>query len=215
MVAPRLELRQLADSWFYEALRRGQPPVLVVLEALGAALATLRARRLRFLLAPVAVSFLVLTFARIGPTDAWRESRYLVAIAPALALLAAAGLEVALSAFPRAAPPVLLALAAAGGARELLWTWREVVHSVPFAWPAAYAAALAAAAVLWKARRRLPPRAALGLLLIMPLACSPPGAYGKQRPESAPTQGTPMPPRLGVPSPACDVAPQPSSSCSE
>ncbi|HET8540043.1 MAG TPA: hypothetical protein VFL83_09255 [Anaeromyxobacter sp.] len=208
MVAPRVELRQLAESWFYEALRRGQPPVLVVLEIAGAVVAAGPARRLRFLLAPVAASFLVLTFARIGLTDAWRESRYLVAIAPALALLAAAGLEAALSAFPRAAPPALLGLAAAGAAREILWTWRGVALAIPYAWPLVYATALAAAAVLWKARRRLPPRAALGLLLIMPLACSPPGSYGKQRPDAAPTHGTRMGPPLGVPSPACDVTPQ-------
>ena len=198
MVAPRLELRQLADSWFYEALRRGQPPVLVVLEGAGAALAAVGSgRRLRFLLAPVAVSFLVLTFARIGLTDDWREPRYLVAIAPALALLAAAGLDAALAGLPRAAPPILLGLAAAGAARELLWTWRDVLLHVPFASPATYAAAIAAAGALWAARRRLPPRAALGFLLIVPLACSPPGAYGKQRPESAPAQGTrtAVPPR--------------------
>jgi hypothetical protein len=212
MVAPRLDLRQLADSWFYEALRRGQPPALVMLEIGGAVLALGPARRLRFLLAPVAVSFVVLTFARIGATDAWRESRYLVAVAPALALLAAAGLDAALAGFPRAAPPVLLGVAAASAASELLWTWRPLALAIPYAWPGTYALALAAAALLWSARRTFSPRVALGLLLIMPLACSPPGAYGKQRPESAPAHGTSAAASAGVPSATCDFTPQ--SPCS-
>ncbi len=213
MVAPRLELRQLADSWFYEALRRGQPPVLILLEAAGAALAVAgRGRRLRFLLAPVAMSFLVLTFTRIGLTDDWRESRYLVAIAPALALLGAAGLEALLSAFPLGAPPVLLAIAAAGAAREILLSWHDALLRVPYAWPGTYAALLAMAGALWVGRRRLSPRAALGLLLIIPLACSPPGVYGKQRPESAPARGTRKDAALVVPSAVCDDRPQRSSS---
>jgi hypothetical protein len=212
MVGPRLELRQLADSWFYEALRRSQPPVLIVLEAAGVAVGVAaRGRRLRFLLAPVAVSFLVLTFTRIGLTDEWRESRYLVAIAPALALLGAAGLDALLSAFPRAAPPVLLAIAAAGAAREILLSWHDALLRVPYAWPGTYVAALAIAGALWAGRRRLSPRAALGLLLIIPLACSPPGVYGKQRPDSALTQGTPTPSEVVVPSSACDDPPR---SCS-
>jgi hypothetical protein len=208
LVGPRFELRQLAESWFYTAIRQGQPPVLILLEAAGAALALGgRARRLRFLLAPVALSFLVLTFTRIGLTDGWRESRYLVAIAPALALLAAAGLDGALASFPRLAPPVLFALAAAGAAREVLWTWRGVLATVPLAWPAVHAAALAAAGGLWAARPRLSPRAGLALLLIMPLACSPPGAYGKQRADFAPVQGTPTGSPVGVPSAVCDFTP--------
>jgi hypothetical protein len=186
LVGPRVEARQLAESYFYEALRQSQPPVLLLLEAAGAALALAGpARRLRFLLAPVALSFLVLTFLRIGETDAWRESRYLVAIAPALALLAAAALDAALAALPRAAPPALLALAAAGAAHQLLWRWREALEGVP--WPvaraAAYAALLTAAAVLWAARHRIRPRPALALLLALPLACSPPGAFSRHRPE--------------------------------
>lgn len=215
MVGPRLELRQLADSWFYVAMRRSQPPVLILLEAAGAALALGgAARRLRFLLAPIAVCFLVLTFTRIGLTDDWREPRYLVAIAPALALLAAAGLDAALARFPRLAPPVLLALAAAGAAREILWTWRAVLATVPHARPAAYAAAIATAGALWAGRRRLSPRSALALILIIPLACSPPGAYGKHRPESAPAQGTLGRAAPGVPSAVCDDTPQRPPSCS-
>jgi hypothetical protein len=188
--------------------------VLIVLEAAGAALAVAgSSRRLRFLLAPVAVSFLVLTFTRIGLTDAWRESRYLVAIAPALALLAAAGLDAALASFPRLAPPILLSLAAAGAAREILWTWRAVLDAVPHAKPATYAAAIAIAGALWAGRHRLHPRPALALLLIIPLACSPPGAYGKQRVESAPAHGTRTDPAPGVTLPPCDVTPQRPPSC--
>jgi hypothetical protein len=187
MVAPRLELRQLADSYFYEALWQGQPPVLILLEAAGAVLAVSgRARRARFLLAPVAVSFLLLTFLRIGETDAWRESRYLVAIAPALALLGAAGLEWALAALPRAAPPALLALAALGAAREVLWNWRGAIAGIVWAGTAAHVALLVAAAVLWAWRRRLSPRAALGVILAVPLACSPPGTFSRHRPEAPP-----------------------------
>lgn len=184
VVAPRLELRQLADSYFYEALRQGQPPVLLVLEAVGAALAVAgRARSLRILLVPVAASWLLLTFLRIGPTDAWRESRYLVAIAPALALLAAAGLDAALQAAPRVAPPALLAGAAVGAAHAMLWSWRGAIAQAPWASAAAYGALLLAAALLWAYRHRLAPRAALALLLLVPLACSPPGAFSRHRPE--------------------------------
>jgi len=183
LVAPRLELRQLADSYFYEALLQGQPPALLLLEATGAALAVAGQRRLRFLLAPVAVSFLILTFARIGLTDAWRESRYLVAIAPVLALLAAAGLEAALEAFPRAAPPALLALAAVGAARQVLWHWRGALDGILWAGVAAHAALLLGAALLWAMRHRVSPRPALAFLLVIPLACSPPGVFGKHWPE--------------------------------
>jgi hypothetical protein len=191
MVAPRLELRQLADSYFYEALRQGQPPVLILLEAAGAFLAlSPRGRAVRFLLAPVQASFLLLTFLKIGPTDAWRESRYLVAVAPALALLATAGLEGALAASPALAPPVLLALAALGGARELLWNWRANVAGIEWAETAAHAAFYAAAVLLWAFRRRLPPRVALGFLLAIPLACSPPGAFSRHRAGASLDRGT-------------------------
>ncbi len=192
LVAPRLELAQLARSYFFEALWRGQPPVLLVAEAAGAALAAAgRERRLRFLLGPLAVSFLVLTFVRIGAGDDWRESRYLVAIAPALALLAAAGVDAALAAFPRAAAPALLALAAAGSARELAWNWRAALGEGPFLWGAVYATLLAAAALLWVGRERWPARLSLAFLLAIPLACSPPGVYGKLRPEQlSPVRGT-------------------------
>ena len=185
MVAPRLELRQLAESYFYEALRESQPPVVIVLEAGGAVVAlSPRGRSLRFLLAPLLASFLVLTFLRIGPTDAWRESRYLVAVAPALALLAAAGLEGALDASPALAPPALLALAALGAAQELLWNWRASVGGVAWAQTAFHAALYIAATLLWAFRRSFSPRVALGLLLAIPLACSPPGAFSRHRAEA-------------------------------
>jgi hypothetical protein len=191
LVSPRLELGQLADSYFYEALWRGQPPVLLLVEATGAVLAAGPARRLRFLLAPLAVSFLVLTFVRIGLTDEWRESRYLVAVAPALALLAAVGLDAALAAFPRAAAPALLALAAAGSARELVWNWRPALGGGPVVATLAYTTLLAAAALLWVGRERWSPRRGLAILLVLPLACSPPGVYGKLRPEQiSPDRGT-------------------------
>jgi hypothetical protein len=191
MVAPRLELRQLADSYFYEALREGQAPVLLVLEAAGAVVAlSARGRALRFLLAPVLASFLLLTFLRIGATDAWRESRYLVAVAPALALLATAGLEGALAASPAMAPPALLALAALGGAQALLWSWRASLGGLAGAETATHAALYAAAVLLWAFRRRLPTRAALGLLLAIPLAGSPPGAFSRHRVEASLDPGT-------------------------
>jgi hypothetical protein len=187
VVSPRLELAQLARSFFFVALRRGQPSVLIVLEAAGAALAVAGpARRLRVLLAPVALSFLVLTFLRIGETDDWRESRYLVAIAPALALLAAAALEEALARFPRLAPPALLALAATTAAGRLTWNWRVHLADVALARPAVLAGALVVAAILWRARPYVPARAALALLLALPLAVSPPGAFGNHRPEGTP-----------------------------
>ena len=185
-VAPRLELGQLVDSYFWEALRRGQPPVLLAVEAAGVLFALGRSGgRLRFLLAPLAVSFLVLSFVRIGLSDDWRESRYLVAVAPALALLAAAGLDAALAARPRAAAAALLALAAAGSARELAWNWRFAFGEEVLVPALSFAALLGGTAWLWVARTRGSARAGVAFLLAIPLACSPPGVYGKQRPEQA------------------------------
>jgi hypothetical protein len=105
-VSLRLDLGEIRELLLLPALLQSQGPVLALLEAGGAALAALGpARRLRFLLAPVALSFVVLTFLRLGESDAWRESRYLVSVAPALALLAAGALDLALARAPRAAPP--------------------------------------------------------------------------------------------------------------
>ncbi len=186
MVSPRLEVGQLMDSYFWEAMRRGQPPVLLAVEAAGVLVALGRSgRRLRFLLAPLAVSFLVLTFVRIGLSDDWRESRYLVAVAPALALLAAAGLDAVLAARPRAAAAALLALAAAGSARELAWNWRYLLGEEVLVPALSFAALLGGTGWLWFAWTRGSARTGVALLLAVPLACSPPGVYGKQRPEQA------------------------------
>lgn len=204
LVGPRFEWAQLSDSFFFEALRRGQPPVVLLLLAAGVAAAALgraeAARRLRPLLAPLAVSYLLLTFLRIGQHDGWRESRYLVAIAPALALLASAGLEAALARLPRLAPPALLALAAFGASGTLSWHWRSVGASPgTLGGAAAYALPLATAGALWLARRRVPARAALAVILILPLAASPPGAFGNLRPLAAPA---PVPAAVGGRPPA-------------
>lgn len=184
LVAPRLELAQLWRSYFFVALAGGQPPVLLVAEVAGAALAlSAGAPRLRFALAPLAVSYLLLTFLRIGPIDAWRETRYLVAVAPALALLAAAGLEAILAAAPRLAPPGLLALAAVGAARPLRWHWHSAGLEAAWLGPALHLALLALAALLLLAARRRP-QVALAALLAVALAAFPPGALARHRPES-------------------------------
>lgn len=181
-VAPRLELARIPGSFFFEALRRGQPGALVVLEAAGVALAASgRSARLRPLLAPLATSFLLLTFLDIGRSPAWLDSRYLVTIAPALALLAADGLDAALAALPRLAPPGLLAVATLAAAWQLGRHWR-LAGVEPWAWVAVAAVPLAAAALLW--RSATPPRAALAALLLLPLAASPPGAQAHHRAES-------------------------------
>jgi hypothetical protein len=219
LVAPRLDWEQLLDSFFLEALRRGQPPVLLVLLAAGVLAVVLArggaARSLRPLLAPVLASFLLLTFLRIGEHDGWRESRYLVAIAPVLALLASAGLDAALERFPGVAPPALLAVAALGAAGTLSWHWRS-----SGAWPAgppdaaaiAYALCGAAGVGLWLARRRVPARAALAALLVLPLAASPPGAFGGLRPDAA-SAPLPAAARSGPPATLGDgSAPWPTSS---
>jgi hypothetical protein len=192
LVALRLDPGELARSWFFTALYRSQGPALAVLELAGVVLAAAGvARRLRFLLFPVAASFLLLTFLRIGPTDAWRESRYLVAIAPALALLAAAALELALARAPHAAPPLLLAGAALASAWMVCWHWGQIG-----AWPrglleALAPAGLALAAALWLARRMVPPAAALAALLLLPLVSVPPGVLSRHRADVAP--GAPPP----------------------
>ena len=75
--AARLALSRIPGSFFFEALRRAQPTLLVALEAAGAVRAARDRTGLRVLLGPVAVSFLVLTFVQIGPTSDWLDSRYL------------------------------------------------------------------------------------------------------------------------------------------
>jgi hypothetical protein len=187
LVGLRLEAAQLVRSYFFTALRLSQPPVVAALEVLGAALAVAGvARRLRFLLAPIALLFVLLTFLRIGVTDAWRESRYLVEVAPALALLAAAGLEAVLERLPRLAPPVLLAAAVYGAAGVLEWYWVLVGVRAPGLHVALFGGLSALAAALWLARRSISPTAALGILLVIPLAALPPGALARHRPDVRP-----------------------------
>jgi hypothetical protein len=192
LVALRLAPGELTRSWFFTALHRSQGPALAALELAGVVLAvTGAARRLRFLLLPVAASFLLLTFLRIGASDAWRESRYLVAIAPALALLAAAALDAALALAPRASPPLLLAGAGLAAAWMTCWHWGQIG-----AWPgglleALAAAGLALAGLLWLARRVVPPTAGLAALLLLPLLSVPPGVLSRHRADVAP--GAPPP----------------------
>jgi hypothetical protein len=201
LVAPRLELSALTRSWFFTALVLSQGPALALLEVAGALLALGGpARRLRFLLAPVGLSFLLLTFLRIGPTDAWRETRYLVAIAPALALLAAAALEAALARAPRASPPLLLGAAALGAAWMTCWHWGQIGAWGGGLLHALAAAGVAAAALLWLFRRSIPVPAALCALLLAPLLAVPPGVLSRHRADVPP--GAP-PPDLG------DVRPPP------
>jgi hypothetical protein len=182
LVSVRLEARQVVESYFFTALRLGQPLAMRVALAAGALVAVAGpARRLRFLLAPLLVSFALLTFLRIGLTDAWRESRYLVAVSPALALLAAAGLDWLLARWPRAAPAALLALGALwGGDVAGYWWWAAGAERQP-ARALLLAASFALAGGLWLARGRVPARAALVVVLAFPLAAAPPGSWARQR----------------------------------
>jgi hypothetical protein len=197
LVSLRLDLAEIPRSFFFPALLQSQGPVLAALATGGALAAALGPRRrLRFLLAPVALSFLLLTFLRIGPSDAWRESRYLVGIAPALALLAAAAVDLALARAPRLAPPLLLAGAALGAAWMIAWHWGQIGAWRPGLLEALAAAGLALAALLWLARRRLSPAAALAALLLLPLVSVPPGVLSRHRAEVAPgDRDAPAPPR--------------------
>jgi hypothetical protein len=183
LVGPRLELEQLWNSFFFEALWRGQPPVVLALLAGGVALAVAGpARQLRPLLAPLAASFVLLTFLRIGENDGWRESRYLVALAPAIALLACAALDALLARHPAAGHAALLAAAAAGAAALLAWHWRAAAGGSERAAATAFFAPALLALGLWLARRRVPVRAAFAAVLLLPHAASPPGAFGNLRP---------------------------------
>jgi hypothetical protein len=182
-VGLRLEAGQLLHSWFYTALWEGQPLPLLALELAGAAL-VLREGDWKglFLLGPLAALFLLLTFLRIGPFDWWRQSRYLVSVAPILALLAARAHAALEDRVPRLAPPALLALAAAAAAAVLARAWRPLVLPGSPVIPLLFAAALAVALALLAARRRLAPAAALATLLALPLVLSPPGTFAQHRP---------------------------------
>jgi hypothetical protein len=208
LVSVDLDPTRLARSWFFTALVRSQGPALAALE-LGGALVVLGggARRLRFLLAPVGASFLLLTLLRIGPTEAWLESRYLVAIAPPLALLAAAALDAAFAGAPRAAPPVLLAGAALGSAFMTCWHWGQIGAWGSGLLGAVAAAGLAAAGSLWLVRRTVSPVASLAALLLVPLLAVPPGVLARHRGD-IPSGDPRSPAPLSPPSrPASDLTP--------
>lgn len=214
LVSLRLHPEEIPRSFFFPALLQSQGPVLALLEAAGAAAVALGpVRRLRFLLAPVAVSFFLLTFLRIGESDAWRESRYLVTVAPALALLAAAALDLALARAPRAAPPLLLAAAALGAAWMTCWHWGQIGAWTGGLLEALAAGALALAALLWVARRAVSPAAALAALLLLPLVSVPPGVLSRHHPDVAPGEAqAPLTPERreearGGASPRSDAAP--------
>jgi hypothetical protein len=179
----RLEAGQVVRSFFYEALGESQPLPLILLEAAGVALVLREGRhRATFLLGPVAALWLLCTFLRIGPHDWWRQSRYLVSIAPVLALLAARAHAALGERFPRVAHTTLLTAAACAAAAMLAKTWRPAVAPGSPVIPALFAVAMAAAAAAWLARRRVPAPAALAALLVAPLVLSPPGAFAHHLP---------------------------------
>jgi hypothetical protein len=183
MVGLRLEAGQVFHSFFYEALGDGQPLPLILLELLGAALVLREGRhRAIFLLGPVAALWLLCTFLRIGPHDWWRQSRYLVSIAPVLALLAARAHAALAARSPRAADAGLLLAAACAAAAMAAKTWRPAVLPGSPAITALFAAALAAAALAWALRSRLPVAAAFAGLLALPLVASPPGVFAHHLP---------------------------------
>lgn len=182
-VGLRLEAAQLLHSWFYEALWQGQPLPLLLLELAGAALVLRQGgARAAFLLGPLAALWLLLTFLRIGPHDWWRQARYLVSVAPVLALLAARAHAALEDRLPRLASPALLAAAAVAAAALVSRAWRpEVAPGSPLIWTL-FATALALATVAWAARRRVPGPAALAALLALPLALAPAGWFAQHRP---------------------------------
>jgi hypothetical protein len=189
MVGLRLEAGQVLHSFFYEALGDGQPLPLIALELVGAALVLRDARagrtgrhRVIFLLGPAAALWVLCTFLRIGPYDWWRQSRYLVSIAPVLALLAERA-RVALAArFPRATDAGLLLAAAGAAAAMLAKTWRPAILPGSPLIPALFAAAIVLAAAAWALRARLPGAVAFAGLLALPLVLSPPGVFGHHLP---------------------------------
>ncbi len=185
-VAPRLELRQLWRSYFYTAVAETQPAALLALElaALGAFLrrGAARPRWAAWVLAPLALEWLLLTFLRIGPVDWWRQSRYLVAFGPALSLLACEGLSRLEDWLPRAAPRLAIALAGASAAAILLDRRRLPGTEGPRLALVVVIVAVALTAALVALHRRVPPLASVTALLVLPLAVAPPGAFARHRP---------------------------------
>jgi hypothetical protein len=185
-VGLRLEGRQILESFFYEALAYGQPLPILALELAGAALVLRRGgARAAFLLGPVAALWLLLTFLKIGPFDWWRQTRYLVSIAPQLALLAAVAYDVLDERFPRVARPALLAASAVSAGAILARAWRPWIADWSPAMWGVFAAALALAALACALRRLVPPPAALAGMLAVPLLLSPPGSFNQHRPTAS------------------------------
>jgi hypothetical protein len=183
MVGLRLEAGQVLHSFFYEALGDGQPLPLVLLEIAGAVLVAREGRgRAIFLLGPVAALWLLCTFLRIGPYDWWRQARYLVSIAPVLALLAARAHAALEARLPRLAGPAILLAAACAAAAMLAKTWRPAILPGSPAIPALFAGAIAAAAAAWALRHHVPAPIAFSALLVAPLVLSPPGVFGHHLP---------------------------------
>jgi hypothetical protein len=104
-----------------------------------------------------------------------------VAIGPALALLAAAAVDAALRARPRLAPPFLLVGASAAAAWSTSWQWSRIGVWTGGTTGAIAACALAAAGLLWLARRRVSPAAALATLLVAADVAAPPGLLSRHR----------------------------------
>jgi hypothetical protein len=182
-VGLRLEARQVLESFFYEALALGQPLPLLLLEIAGAALVVRRGgARAAFLLAPVAALWVLLTFLRIGPFDWWRQTRYLVSVAPMLALLAATAFDAIEERLPHVTLPALLLASGVSAGTILAKAWRPSVASASPAMWGILAATLALAAVAWTVRRRVPAPVALATMLGLPLLLSPPGAFNQHRP---------------------------------
>ena len=182
-VGLRLEAGQLLHSFFYEALSEGQPLPLLLLELAGAVLVLREGgRRAVFLLGPVAAMWVLLTFLRIGPYDWWRQTRYLVSIAPILALLAAQAYAALEERLPRLAAPALLLAAALAAATVVSKAWRPLVLPGSRVIWVVFAVAIALAAAAWLARRRLPAAAGLAGMLALPLLLSPPGVFGHHLP---------------------------------
>jgi hypothetical protein len=183
MVGLRLEAGQLLHSFFYEALGEGQPLPLLALEVVGAVLVLRGDRPLAlFLLGPVAALWLLCTFLRIGPHDWWRQARYLVSIAPVLALLAARAHAALRERFPRAADAALLLAAAWAAAATLASSWRPWLLPPAPAIPALFTLAAALALAAWALRRSVPAPAAFAALLVGPLVLSPPGVFAHHLP---------------------------------
>jgi len=182
----RLEGRQLFESFFYEALAQGQPLPLLLLEVAGAALLLREGgRRAALLLGPIAAVWLLLTFLRIGPFDWWRQTRYLVSVAPLLALVAARAHEAIAERLPRLSPPALLLAAAIGAGTILAKAWRPSLPPAPWALWMVFAVPLVVAALAFALERRVAPEHALGALLAFPLLLSPPGAFNLHRPTAS------------------------------